>query len=74
MNRLRDGNWRPLVFTLLAGAAMMVSGCSGEAVSESPSGGRTLRLPSQWRLNSEDRKLRKAVEADSFPRANEQGL
>ncbi len=74
MNRLRNGNWRPLVFTLLAGAAMIVSGCSGEAVSESSSGGRTLQLPGQWGMNSEERTLRKAVEADSFPRANEQGL
>lgn len=74
MNRLRNGNWRPLVFTLLAGAAMIISGCSGEAVSKSSSGGRTLRLPAQWRLNPAERKLRKAVEADSFPPANEQGL
>ncbi len=74
MNRLRNGNWRPLVFTLLAGVAMLVSGCSGATVPEASSGGRTLRMPGQWWINSEDRKLRKAVEADQFPRANEQGL
>ncbi len=65
--------WRVVAFALLAGAAAFVAGCSGKPILQSPVT-RTLNLPAALRERSEERKLRKAVEADNFPRANAQGL
>lgn len=74
--RYRQGKrpWRWLAATLLAGAAAFGGGCSGSPVLQSSPVARTLRLPAEWRQRAEERKLRKAVEADNFPRANEHGL
>ncbi|MDZ7616129.1 MAG: hypothetical protein U1E05_03945 [Patescibacteria group bacterium] len=74
MNQSRCSYWQPLGFGLLAGMAIAVSGCSNSPAMDSSPVARTLRLPTEWRMNSEDRALRKAVEADAFPSANEHGL
>jgi hypothetical protein len=75
MHNQQDGKRRrQLAFTLLAGAVTLVAGCSGGSVVKSSPVARTLHLPAEWRLRSEERKLRKAVEADQFPLANERGL
>ncbi len=59
---------------LWAGTAALMAGCSsGPILGPSPAA-RVLRLPAEWQARSEERQLRKAVEADSFPRANEHGL
>ncbi len=63
-----------LVFALLAIVATWNGGCSASPVLDSSPVARTLRLPAHWRARAEERELRRAVEADSFPRANEHGL
>ena len=65
--RLRTG-------LLWVGAAAMMAGCSSSPVLAPSPAARVLRLPAELRTRREDRQLRKAVEADSFPRANEHGL
>jgi len=67
-------SWRSLLFVVAAGTAVSLAGCSGGPILESSPIVRTLNLPIAWRRHSEERKLRKAVEADSFPCANEDGL
>ena len=73
-NRRTKQPRRRLVVFLLAGMMAAVAGCSGSPVLESSPVARTLRFPAEWRQRAEERKLRKAVEADTFPRANEHGL
>ncbi len=67
-------NWRRLVFALLIGAAAMLAGCSAAPVFDSSPVVNPLRLPAELRRRAELRRLREAVEADSFPKANAHGL
>lgn len=68
--------WRRRLFALALtpGLALALTGCSGSRVLETSPVARTLRLPATLRERAEERKLRKAVEADNFPPANEHGL
>jgi len=74
VNPTQNGNWRRLVFIVLASATLAVAGCSRGPILKSSPVARTLSTPSQWLLSSEERELRKAVESDKFPEANEDGL
>lgn len=75
MHQHSNRTWRRLfTLTLMSGAAFALAGCSGSRVLETSPVARTLRLPATLRERFEERKLRKAVEADNFPPANEHGL
>jgi hypothetical protein len=57
------GLWR--IFVVLA--VLLSAGCSSSA-------GPTKKQSSPWFESAKDRSLRKQVEADSFPSANQAGL